>query len=149
MLNVYKHDANHKLIEVDLNTAEKGSWINCYTPTEEELIQIHQLTGIPVHSLQTVLDREERSHVELEDDYIFVVVNTPVCVEMDSYDALPVIHFLPIKRHVFCSKFYHRHLLLSCIICKEFINRPVSLELEFVSRWKIKKFSICWNYKSH
>ena len=57
MLNVYKHDANHKLIEVDLNTAEKGSWINCYTPTEEELIQIHQLTGIPVHSLQTVLDR--------------------------------------------------------------------------------------------
>ena len=42
MLNVYKHDANHKLIEVDLNTAEKGSWINCYTPTEEELIRIHQ-----------------------------------------------------------------------------------------------------------
>ena len=100
MLNVYKHDANHKLIEVDLNTAEKGSWINCYTPTEEELIQIHQLTGIPVHSLQTVLDREERSHVELEDDYIFVVVNTPVCVEMDSYDALPLGIFLTNKYFV-------------------------------------------------
>lgn len=94
MLNAYKHNANHELISVDIDSAEKGSWINCSAPTEEELIHIHKLTGIPVNSLQTVLDREERSHVELEDEYIFVVVNTPVLLCEDSYDALPLGIFI-------------------------------------------------------
>ena len=94
MLNAYKHNANHELIPVDIDSAEKGSWINCSAPTEEELIHIHKLTGIPVNSLQTVLDREERSHVELEDEYIFVVVNTPVLLCEDSYDALPLGIFI-------------------------------------------------------
>ena len=95
MLNAYKHNANHELIPVDIDSAEKGSWINCSAPTEEELIHIHKLTGIPVNSLQTVLDREERSHVELEDEYIFVVVNTPVLLLCeDSYDALPLGIFI-------------------------------------------------------
>ena len=94
MLNAYKHNANHELVPVDIDSAEKGSWINCSAPTEEELIHIHKLTGIPVNSLQTVLDREERSHVELEDEYIFVVVNTPVLLCEDSYDALPLGIFI-------------------------------------------------------
>ena len=94
MLNAYKHNANHDLVPVDIDSAEKGSWINCSAPTEEELIHIHKLTGIPVNSLQTVLDREERSHVELEDEYIFVVVNTPVLLCEDSYDALPLGIFI-------------------------------------------------------
>ena len=62
--------------------------------TWEELNKLNELTGIPVDSLQTALDREERSHVELEDDYIFVVVNTPVVLETDAYDALPLGIFI-------------------------------------------------------
>lgn len=94
MLNAYKHDESHNLVEIDIDTAEKGSWINCYAPTEEELDHLHTLTGIPVNSLATVMDREERSHVELEDNYIFVVVNTPVVLTTDSYDAMPLGIFI-------------------------------------------------------
>lgn len=90
MLKAYKHDERHVLCEVQPDMAEKGSWINCAAPTEQELQQLMAISGIPVDVLQTALDREERSHVELEDDYIFVVVNTPVVLEMDEYDALPL-----------------------------------------------------------
>lgn len=94
MIQAYKHNENHVLSSVPLEQLEKGSWINAAAPTLEELVRINELTGIPVDSLQTALDREERSHVELEDDYIFVVVNTPVVLETDAYDALPLGIFI-------------------------------------------------------
>lgn len=81
MLRAYKHNENHILCEIPLEQLEKGSWINCAAPDTAELTKLNELTGIPVDSLQTALDREERSHVELEDDYIFVVVNTPVVLK--------------------------------------------------------------------
>lgn len=90
MLKAYKHDENHLLCGIPLDLAEKGSWINCAAPTEDELDELERLSGIPVDVLQTALDREERSHLELEDDYVFVVVNTPVVLEQDEYDALPL-----------------------------------------------------------
>ena len=68
MLVAYKHDENHELLEVALDAVDKGSWLNCAAPDAEELGKLHELTGIPIDALQTALDREERSHVELEDD---------------------------------------------------------------------------------
>ena len=63
MIQAYKHNENHVLSAVPLEQLEKGSWINAAAPTLEELVRINELTGIPVDSLQTALDREERSHV--------------------------------------------------------------------------------------
>ena len=97
MLTAYKHDENHRLCPVAFEEMEKGSWINCAAPDAAELEKLNALTGIPVDSLQTALDREERSHVELEDDFIFVVVNTPVVLETDAYDALPLGIFITDK----------------------------------------------------
>ncbi len=94
MITAYKHDENHVLSRIELEALDKGSWINCSAPDGKELEQLKELTGIPVDTLQTALDREERSHVELEDDYIFVVVNTPVVLETDAYDALPLGIFI-------------------------------------------------------
>lgn len=111
MLQAYKHDENHILCDVQLDRLEKGSWINCSAPTEEELNRLNELTGIPVDSLQTALDREERSHVEMEDDYIFVVVNTPVVLETDAYDALPLGIF--ITRQYFVTVCLERNMVVS------------------------------------
>lgn len=95
MIHAYKHDENHALQQVMLeNPPEKGTWINCFAPDADELKQLNLFTGIPIDALQTALDREERSHVELEDEYIFVVVNTPVVLETDAYDALPLGIFI-------------------------------------------------------
>lgn len=111
MLQAYKHDENHILCDVQLDRLEKGSWINCSAPSEEELNCLTELTGIPVDSLQTALDREERSHVEMEDDYIFVVVNTPVVLETDAYDALPLGIF--ITRQYFVTVCLERNMVVS------------------------------------
>ncbi len=94
MLKAYKHDAGHVLCEIPLKEAEKGSWINCYAPDPDDLQKLSEISDIPIDSLQTVLDREERSHVELEDNYMFVVVNTPIVIGRDAYDALPLGIFL-------------------------------------------------------
>lgn len=114
MLKAYKHDENHVLREIDPDLAEKGSWINCSAPTEEELLRLTRLSGIPTDVLQTALDREERSHVELEDDYIFVVVNTPVVLEQDEYDALPLGIF--ITRQFFITVCLERSAVLNKFI---------------------------------
>ena len=37
MLTAYKHDENHKLLEVALDAVDKGSWLNCAAPDAEEL----------------------------------------------------------------------------------------------------------------
>ncbi len=94
MLTAYKHDENGKLCEIAPEATEKGSWINCAAPTHEELERLSDISDIPADVLQSALDREERSHVETEDDYIFVVINTPVVLEQDAYDALPVGIFI-------------------------------------------------------
>ena len=52
------------------------------------------VTEIPTDVLKTALDTEERSHVEIEDNYIFVVINIPIILETDSYDTLPLGIFI-------------------------------------------------------
>ena len=42
--------------------------------------------------LKTALDTEERSHVELEDNYIFVVINIPIILKRN--DTLPLGIFI-------------------------------------------------------
>ena len=48
------------------------------------------MTQIPTDVLKAALDTEERSHVEIEDEYIFVVINIPVLRGSDVYDAVPL-----------------------------------------------------------
>ena len=90
MLQVYKHINGHLEDDLSLATAEKGSWINIVNPDFDDLQIVSMVTEIPTDVLKTALDTEERSHVELEDDYIFVVINIPIILETDSYDTLPL-----------------------------------------------------------
>ena len=94
MLQVYKHINGHLEDNLSLATAEKGSWINIVNPDFDDLQIVSMVTEIPTDVLKTALDTEERSHVELEDDYIFVVINIPIILETDSYDTLPLGIFI-------------------------------------------------------
>ena len=94
MLQVYKHINGHLEDDLSLATAEKGSWINIVNPDFDDLQIVSMVTEIPTDVLKTALDTEERSHVELEDDYIIVVINIPIILETDSYDTLPLGIFI-------------------------------------------------------
>ena len=164
MIQAYKHNENHVLSAVPLEQLEKGSWINAAAPTLEELVRINELTGIPVDSLQTALDREERSHVELEDDYIFVVVNTPVVLETDAYDALPLgifitrQYFITVclepntviqkflnnsRRRASFSRSFRKPPLPSCISCSRSTSRPMSSRRRSESPCRTRSSSVC------
>ena len=75
MIQVYKHSNGHLEDNISLASAEKGSWIHVVNPDSEDLQLVSMVTEIPTDVLKTALDTEERSHVEIEDNYIFVVIN--------------------------------------------------------------------------
>ena len=88
MLEVFKHNNGHLEDDLSIATAEKGSWINVVNPDSDDLQIVSMVTEIPTDVLKMALDTEERSRVEIEDDYVFVVINIPIILETDSYDTL-------------------------------------------------------------
>ena len=94
MITVYKHIEEELVADYTVSDATKGSWVNLVNPDPDELSLINILTEIPTDVLKTALDMEERSHVELEDNYIFIVINIPVVRGNDMYDTVPLGIFL-------------------------------------------------------
>ena len=94
MLEVFKHNNGHLEDDLSIATAEKGSWINVVNPDSDDLQIVPMVTEIPTDVLKMALDTEERSRVEIEDDYVFVVINIPIILETDSYDTLPLGVFI-------------------------------------------------------
>ena len=94
MLEVFKHNNGHLEEDLSIAPAEKGSWINVVNPDSDDLQIVSMVTEIPTDVLKMALDTEERSRVEIEDDYVFVVINIPIILETDSYDTLPLGVFI-------------------------------------------------------
>lgn len=94
MLEVFEHNNGHLEDDLSIATAEKGSWINVVNPDSNDLQIVSMVTEIPTDVLKMALDTEERSRVEIEDDYVFVVINIPIILETDSYDTLPLGVFI-------------------------------------------------------
>ncbi len=68
----------------------EGCWAALTKPTNEELQQVVQETGIDIDDLRAPLDDEERSRIELEDDYVVVLVDIPSLDEKDRYVTIPL-----------------------------------------------------------
>lgn len=59
----------------------EGSWISLIHPTASELVQISREHKIDLDHLKAPLDEEERSRIEVEDDYTLIIVDIPVTEE--------------------------------------------------------------------
>ena len=94
MLTVYKHAEGELFSDTTVADATKGSWINLVNPDPDELALVNIMTEIPTDVLKTALDMEERSHVEIEENYLVVVINIPALRGTDSYDTVPLGIFL-------------------------------------------------------
>lgn len=90
MYKVYKtSDAGH-LDELELDSLEKGCWIDIVAPSEEELQEVAQATGIQHDFLTAALDDEEKSRIEAEEDQMLIVVDIPILRSNKDYDTLPL-----------------------------------------------------------
>lgn len=72
---------------------EGGCWIALTNPTPTELLEVSEQFEIDIDHLRAPLDEEERSRLELEDEYSLVLVDIP-CVEekngRERYVTMPL-----------------------------------------------------------
>jgi len=63
---------------VEIPKAEKGCWINVNQPTSEEIQRLDQEFHLPTDIIQDILDADERSRVEFDEDWSLVIMRIPV-----------------------------------------------------------------------
>lgn len=76
-----------------INEAQEGSWIALIDPTATELVEIAEKYDIDVDHLRAPLDEEERSRIEVEDNYTLILVDIPIIEERnekDWYGTIPM-----------------------------------------------------------
>ena len=78
MINYYR-TMDHQLNEI--SEVIEGSWISLIHPTAAELVQVSREYKIDLDHLKAPLDEEERSRIEVEDDYTLIIVDIPVTEE--------------------------------------------------------------------
>lgn len=76
-----------------ISEAQEGSWIALTDPTATEISEIAEEFQIDVDYLRAPLDEEERSRIEVEDNYTLVLVDIPIIEERndkDWYGTIPL-----------------------------------------------------------
>lgn len=76
-----------------INEIQEGSWVHLSDPTATELLTISSDYGIDIDHLRAPLDEEERSRIEVEDDYTLILVDIPVIEERNDkewYVTIPL-----------------------------------------------------------
>lgn len=76
-----------------ISEAQEGSWIALIDPTATELLEIAERYEIDVDDLRAPLDEEERSRIEVEDNYTLILVDVPTIEdrnEKDWYVTIPM-----------------------------------------------------------
>ena len=74
-----------------ISKPENGSWLALADPTDVELATVSQETGIDLADLRAPLDDEERSRVDVEDDYTMIIVDIPTVEERSGRDRSETI----------------------------------------------------------
>lgn len=72
---------------------QEGCWIALTNPTATEIFEISEQFEIEVDDLRAPLDEEERSRIEVEDNYTLILVDVPMIEERndkDWYGTIPL-----------------------------------------------------------
>lgn len=69
-----------------INSYEQGCWINLVEPTHDEINEISTLLNLDIDSINAALDEEERSRIDVEDNHVLILIDTPID-ESDSSSA--------------------------------------------------------------
>ncbi|MBR4395200.1 MAG: magnesium transporter CorA family protein [Eubacteriaceae bacterium] len=75
-----------------LSAPQNRCWISLISPSEEELDQISAKYQLDMDVLKAALDLDERSRVEIDDNFSMVLVNVPNVAEegRELYDTIPL-----------------------------------------------------------
>lgn len=74
-----------------INEIEQGCWVVMTDPSATELLEISETCHIDIDHLRASLDEEERSRIEVEDDYTLILVDIPAMEERNNKDRYVTI----------------------------------------------------------
>ena len=77
-----------------MEEACEGCWVALTNPTATEIFEICNRFQIEVDDLRAPLDEEERSRIEVEENYTLILVDTPIIEERGDKDWFGTIPFL-------------------------------------------------------
>ena len=72
---------------------QDGVWVRMISPTQEECEEIADVLNVDIDDIKAALDEEERSRIQVEDDYTLIIVDIPVIEERngkDWYGTIPL-----------------------------------------------------------
>ncbi len=76
-----------------LEEIEDGAWVNLVDPTADEIDFIEQELSVDRDFLKAALDEEESARLEVENDQVLILVDTPYVEKIDDhiiYETLPM-----------------------------------------------------------
>lgn len=91
MIKIWKTGEDGRTEEID--QLEPGSWVVLVDPEPQELTRIRLEAGIELADMRDALDPEEKSRIEVDDDYTMIIVDVPVAVLEEghcSYTTIPL-----------------------------------------------------------
>lgn len=74
-----------------INEIEQGCWIVMTSPSATELLEISERCNVDIDHLRAPLDEEERSRIEVEDNYTLILVDIPTMEERNNKDRYVTI----------------------------------------------------------
>jgi len=74
-----------------INEIEQGCWVVMTNPSATELLEISETCNVDIDHLRAALDEEERSRIEVEDDYTLILVDIPTMEERNNKDRYVTI----------------------------------------------------------
>jgi len=88
MIRIFKTFAGYN----EISKVEKGCWINVSQPTTEEIQRLTVEFRLPSDIIDDILDRDERSRIEFEEDWSLVIMRIPIA---NKSDGVP-FHTIPL-----------------------------------------------------
>lgn len=76
-----------------IDEPKEGCWVALTNPTATEVFEMSEKFGIEVDHLRAPLDEEERSRIEVEDNYTLILVDIPIIEERNEkewYGTIPL-----------------------------------------------------------
>ena len=82
MIRFYKTDENLRIAPLD--QFERRCWVEMINPTDEEVENIRDLSGIPEELLKAALDEEESARVDTDEGATMYIVDSPMMVDTEE-----------------------------------------------------------------
>ena len=121
MMKIYKTMDEQGLFR-EIDTLEKGAWINLVSPTVQEINTLCQSIGVQEDFIRYALDPEERARIDAEDDQVLILIDTPI-IEREKDTG--IFSTIPLGLIVVRDDYFITVSTLSLPMIKEFVDCKV------------------------